>query len=68
MESVEKKRGRKKKQECDPIISKAADLVIMGVYGHGRELKKRLDRNYGYIGGYEKIIAECFKRGYTEIG
>lgn len=68
MES-EKKRGRKKKQpDVDPVISHAADLVIMGIYGRGRELKKRLDRSYGYVGGYEKIIAECFKRGYTEIG
>lgn len=60
--------GRKKKEVTDPIISKAAELVIMGVYGRGRELRRRLDLNYWYLGGYEKIIAECYKRGYTEIG
>ena len=45
--------GRKKKEVTDPIISKAAELVIMGVYGRGRELRRRLDLNYGYIGGYD---------------
>ena len=50
--------GRKKKDVTDPIITKAAELVIMGVYGRGRELRRRLDLNYGYIGGAEKIIAE----------
>ena len=59
---------RKKKEVTDPIITKAAALVIMGVYGRGRELKRRLDLNYGYIGGYEKIIAEAYKMGYTENG
>lgn len=60
--------ARKKKTDIDPRIAAAADLVMMGVYGKGRILKKRLDLNYGYIGGYEKIIAECYKRGYNEIG
>lgn len=60
--------GRKKKVITDPIISKAAELVIMGVYGRGRELRRRLDLNYGYIGGAEKIIAEAYKMGYTENG
>lgn len=60
--------GRKKKEVTDPIIIKAAELVILGVYGRGRELRRRLNLNYGYIGGYEKIIAEAYKMGYTEIG
>lgn len=60
--------GRKKKEITDPIITKAAELVVMGVYGHGRELRRRLDLNYGYIGGYKKIIVEAYKMGYTEVG
>lgn len=60
--------GRKKKEVTDPIITKAAELVIMGVYGRGRELRRRLDLNYSYIGGAEKIIAEAYKMGYTENG
>lgn len=60
--------ARKKKELTDPIITKAAELVIMGVYGRGRELCRRLDLNYGYIGGAEKILAEAYKMGYTENG
>ena len=59
--------GRKKKAAQDPI-EKVVELVLMGVYGRGRELQKKLDKNFYYLGGYEKIIAECYKRGYTEIG
>ena len=59
--------GRKKKTAQDPI-EKVVELVLMGVYGRGRELQKQLDKNFYYLGGYEKIIAECYKRGYTEIG
>lgn len=60
--------GRKKKVVTDPIITKAAELVILGVYGRGRELRRRLDLNYGYIGGAAVILAEAYKMGYTENG
>ena len=60
--------GRKKKEVTDPIIIKAAELVIMGVYGRGRELRRRLYFNYGNICDPEKIIAEAYKMGYTENG
>lgn len=59
---------RKKKTNTDPLLSNAADLVMKGFYGRGRELRRKLDHNYYYIGGAKTILEECYKRGYTEFG
>lgn len=60
--------ARKKKVEKDPLIVNAAELVMTGMYGRGRELRKKLDKNYWYLGGSSVILEECYSRGYTEIG